>query len=316
VPTSGCDDGTTCTIDFCTLANGCEHNEVSCFDMNACTIDSCDHPSGLCQNIPIDCSEDFTQQGVPPGGSASTGADATPSDPFQVTVTTPAGGASADVTIVQAENGQPSPDGLALLNVQFTVTVTPLQATPSDPLRLSFVLDGSVLRPGTNVATIVVFQDGAAIEDCAGPPGTASPDPCVESRVGLPNGDAALTVLSSGLSGFLVPTSTFQFALVPCAELSEVPGVGFAGDKETLTWASVSGTTYDVLRGLIAELPVGTGPSEACLVANLAASTVTDSSTPGASSTFWYLVRSSRGCGPGPLGSASDGTPRASEICP
>ena len=100
---------------------------------------------------------------------------------------------------------------------------------------------------------------------------------------------------------------------------------GEIGDLEllpggtSLAWssdaaASGSGTVYDVLRGSVAELPVGTGPSETCLAPGAAGPPAQDTAAPLPGGSF-YLVRGTNVCGTGTYGSGVAGE-RVSLVCP
>jgi photosystem II stability/assembly factor-like uncharacterized protein len=100
----------------------------------------------------------------------------------------------------------------------------------------------------------------------------------------------------------------------------EVTGVQW-DDATTLRWSSAqpgagSATVHDVARGALAELPVGGGPSESCLVTGLGADTTTDASVPALHAGFWYLVRGANVCGTGTYGSESGGAERVTGACP
>jgi hypothetical protein len=103
--------------------------------------------------------------------------------------------------------------------------------------------------------------------------------------------------------------------------VGEAGGLIFGNDKVTLTWNSVApiagpGTVYDLLRGAVNQLPVGSGPSELCLGMNLLSPTATDSELPAANRGFWYLVRGRNSCGEGPYGFMSGGAEEFSSACP
>jgi hypothetical protein len=100
----------------------------------------------------------------------------------------------------------------------------------------------------------------------------------------------------------------------------EVAGLAFGSDRSTLSWNSAaptsgSATEYQVLRGLVAGLPVG-GTSESCLVPGTLASSVADADVPVGGTAFWYLVRARNVCGTGTYGSTSGGSPRIGTACP
>ena len=98
---------------------------------------------------------------------------------------------------------------------------------------------------------------------------------------------------------------------------AEVEGVSFSSPTR-LAWTPTggSGTVSDVVRGLTNELPVGSGPSEACIASGVTGGNVTDNAVPAAGRSFWYLVRGRNSCGTGTYGTASDGTPRQTTVCP
>lgn len=133
---------------------------------------------------------------VPPGGSLSTGADATALQPLATTATSPTGGAlSIDTTPVDVS----PPAGYSLLGQQ--VLITAPAASPSAPIILEFRIDASLLADaGVTPATVVVLRDGVPMPDCDPAGAGASPDPCVAGRAALPDGDADLTVRTSHAS--------------------------------------------------------------------------------------------------------------------
>jgi len=104
----------------------------------------------------------------------------------------------------------------------------------------------------------------------------------------------------------------------------EVADLAFAANASTVNWVPIAGapadTVYDLARGLVSELPSGTGPSETCVASGTPLATATDAGNPGLGSTFWYLVRARHGCGTGTWGwGASGGVPTSERIvgaCP
>jgi len=102
--------------------------------------------------------------------------------------------------------------------------------------------------------------------------------------------------------------------------ISDVTGLRFDPDRVTLRWDSAiptSGpeTVHDVVRGVLAELPVGEGPGEVCLASGTTSATATDPVNPPLGSGFWYLVRSRNSCG-GTYGFRSNGAERVTAACP
>lgn len=95
--------------------------------------------------------------------------------------------------------------------------------------------------------------------------------------------------------------------------------VARAGTDSRLAWTSVSayggsGTRYDVLRGLLHELPVGTGGSEVCVQDDLDALEYEDTFVPAPGTGAWYLIRADSLCGDGSWGEAT-AVPRISPAC-
>ena len=102
---------------------------------------------------------------------------------------------------------------------------------------------------------------------------------------------------------------------------AEVPDAGFAAGGQSFTWTSLAAqagpaTTYDVVRGLISELPVGGGASETCLGSGSTTNQVPDATTPALNTVLYYLVRGVNVCGTGTYGATSGGTERITAACP
>src|SRR5262249_35119789 len=130
------------------------------------------------------------------GASVATARPATPGpgQPLVVTLTSPQGG---QVSFTSTSGGA-APPGFSALGIGMVITGP--AATPSEPLRIVFALDASLLPAGTPPSSVAVFRDGVAIDDCAASGGSvASPDPCVSSRV-LAGTVLTLTVLTSHAS--------------------------------------------------------------------------------------------------------------------
>src|SRR5437867_1507837 len=87
------------------------------------------------------------------------------------------------------------------------------------------------------------------------------------------------------------PDNTSAFAVPREVRNDRFPGATL------LAWSSErprsgSGTRYDVLRGDLSELPVGSGPRAACLADGTGAETMTEPAVPAAGQGPYYLVRS------------------------
>jgi hypothetical protein len=140
------------------------------------------------------------------GGSSSTDVEAdgaTGQDRVETVVTTPNAGT---ISIIERAISRSAPSGIAFFGEQVNITAPP--ATAANPLILQFELDASLIRSGQNPAAIVPFRNGVAVPACTGPPGTASPDPCVAGLTIQGDLDVQLTVLTS-------VASDWNFAL-PC----------------------------------------------------------------------------------------------------
>jgi len=104
-------------------------------------------------------------------------------------------------------------------------------------------------------------------------------------------------------------------------EVDEGVLVSQLGGVTTITWNNAFGSTWsDVLRGLVASLPVGPGgDDEVCVLGGTAGTTATDPDVPSPDEGFWYLIQGGNDCGKGPFGfQVQDGvpTPRVSATCP
>ncbi|MGH9869788.1 MAG: hypothetical protein ACREAA_16705 [Candidatus Polarisedimenticolia bacterium] len=117
-----------------------------------------------------------------------------------------------------------------------------------------------------------------------------------------------------------VPNAMDCAPLDPTA--AAIPGqadLTFTG-AAALGWTGLSeagsGTTYDVVRGALDQLPAGSGPSETCLANNLPGTSLSDAALPVPGKGFFYLVRGSNACGPGTYGTQSSGAQRLSPTCP
>jgi hypothetical protein len=111
---------------------------------------------------------------------------------------------------------------------------------------------------------------------------------------------------------------------IPLTVPAEVANVRFEADKTTLRWNSAAGagpgTVHDALRGLVTQLPVGSGAAESCLASGIVNDFTSDPSAPATAAAHWYLVRGRNACGTGTYGfRTSGGVPvaeRTSSDCP
>jgi len=101
---------------------------------------------------------------------------------------------------------------------------------------------------------------------------------------------------------------------------SEILNVRWMADGSTIEWDtdapnSGPGTTYDVVRGNLAGLPVG-GAGELCLEPDSEDTSAGDATLLPPGSGFYYLVRGDNVCDAGSYGTDSFDVPRVSAICP
>jgi hypothetical protein len=223
------------------------------------------------------CVEEASE--VLAGGTATTddgGTGPSPISPVTAAVETP----NAGTVTLQVADSTEAPAGYEVLGRQ--VHITAPDATAADPLVLTFVLDASLLPP--DPSSIVITRDGVTVAACSGAPGTASPDPCVQSRTVLGSGDYEIVCLSSHASLWtpLLPI----VAGCPTKMLWEMRADAVGDDRATeidIGWKS-AGHSFDpasgtpmtfVLDCAAAEAPCGTcdvtgfdPASETCRCAN------------------------------------------------
>jgi len=100
----------------------------------------------------------------------------------------------------------------------------------------------------------------------------------------------------------------------------EVTGLKPGATKSQVSWNALPSSagptpTYDVMRGSLAEFPVGGKPAETC-VASTTATSATDGAALPLGTGVYYLVRGTNVCGVGGYGTRSNGTPRTPSVCP
>ena len=94
---------------------------------------------------------------------------------------------------------------------------------------------------------------------------------------------------------------------------AEVSGVVIAANKTTLQWsAEPSGNAYDVARGMLDGLDVGSPAT--CLATGMVGLQYDDFGIPSAGQGYYYLLRATNDCGVGAWGSGSAGQSRSA--CP
>jgi hypothetical protein len=150
---------------------------------------------------PLCCESETVELTVPGKVTTDTEGDgATGSDQVETSVTTTSEG---QVTINEKSIVLPDPAGFSLFGQQ--VNISAPQGTVARPLIIVFLLDVSVVPSGLGPNNIAVFKAATLVPACSGTPNTASPDPCVMSRLlltGAQAGDIQITVLSSSASSW------------------------------------------------------------------------------------------------------------------
>jgi hypothetical protein len=104
----------------------------------------------------------------------------------------------------------------------------------------------------------------------------------------------------------------------------EIANLGWDADKQTMRWDSAGssgpGTVHDVVRGIVPELPVGSGAAETCMAVGTQAAILLDATAPALGQAFWYDVRGRNACGIGTYGfETQKGIPvaeRSTVVCP
>jgi len=102
---------------------------------------------------------------------------------------------------------------------------------------------------------------------------------------------------------------------------AEISGVAFGTNNQTISWTSLAaqagpGIIYDLMRGLISQLPTGGKPAETCLAPDSGSTQFVETDTPAVGAGFYYLVRGSNVCGVGTYGTTSGGASRNTAVCP
>lgn len=305
-----CNDGNPCTADSCNPVLGCVYGPApdgtACDDGDLCTLtDSCQ--AGVCTGSnPVSCVplSQCHEAGVCNPGTGVC------SDP-----PAPSGTACDDAnacTTADACDGAGACAGGPPPNCDDGVPCTVDSCNPSsgcintesDPL----CDDGSVCttdkcdgQSGCSNTPISCDDADACTTDSCNPVLGCANTPLNCDDANPCTTDSCDSVLGCVNTGFSPPGVTGLVAQTSQQYAWDDLGGGFA---------------YDVLRGAVGQLPVGSGPSETCLASSHPANAIIDSNTPAIGAGFYYLVRSEQnGCN-GSYGSASNGNPRISSVCP
>src|SRR4051812_14555212 len=199
------------------------------------------------------------------GATVSTGNGVNAGDPLQSAVTSPVSGT---VTIAQGViSASQSPTGYTFLNQQVNITVTSadgaeVTASASNPIRLRFTIDRSLIPAGQDYLTFQMFRNGVLIPDCLGQ--TAIPaanlDPCIANREGgaALNNNVRLTIISSHASHWNMGVSTDVLGDLPVAQNDGVYPVDFQTPL-VVSAPGVLGNDYgkNSLTAVVSGTPVG-----------------------------------------------------------
>lgn len=194
-------------------------------------------------------ADEIVIENVPPATTVSSdsgeGDGATAADRVETAVTTPAGGAGGEVTVLEtAPEGAPPPGFTVLGNL---VQITAPAGSASDPLTLVFRVDSSAAA-GQTPATVVVRRNGVTVADCSAvPPAPISPNPCVFQRTSAGD-DIQLGVYTSAASdwdviGPEVATPTPTVTATPTTTATPVDPTPTVTATPTLTATSTATPT-------------------------------------------------------------------------
>jgi cysteine-rich repeat protein len=194
--------------------NGVAAGAEQCDDGDAVDGDGCE----------ADCTITPVSQSISAGGTATTDPldiGATPQFPVQTAITTPNGG----VVSIGPVSAPQDNSALHVVGLQLQIEAPP--ATVANPLVLVLTVDSSAIPAGLDGMDLEVIRDGELIADCTGALGTASPDPCIQSRV--PAGDdLEITVLTSHASTWSVVVRALSKDEVGCVTGANKAGVNVA----------------------------------------------------------------------------------------
>ncbi|MGQ0626251.1 MAG: calcium-binding protein, partial [Sporichthyaceae bacterium] len=185
------------------------------------------------------------------GGTLATNTAASVLDPIGTSVTVPAGLLAGPVSINESTApSDPTPAGFTFIGRQ--VVIEAPAATVANPLRLTFLLDNSLVGMRGNPT---VYRNGVAVAPCASRTAAAAdPNPCVESIVPADGGDVLINVRTATASRWafaqpLSPPAPPTIGSV-CAAGSPAP-TGYALQEGTARDDVLVGTAGpDLLRGL------------------------------------------------------------------
>jgi protocatechuate 3,4-dioxygenase beta subunit len=182
-----------------------------------------------------------SQGEVTAGGSFSSapGQQTSATNPVIVGVTPPA---DSQVTLTTEPTTTPSGNGYTIFGEQVDISAAQpdgtgsVTGTTANPIQLVFTVDASQLPAGTPIDQITVTRNGTPAPACAAQDGTASPDPCVESRTSLTGGDIQIVVLTTHASTWNLATTSATVAGPVNTAMPAAPA-GTVQQGQTLTAA-------------------------------------------------------------------------------
>jgi len=207
------------------------------FEVRAIDQAGNDDPTPEMRSFTVVPPVNSASEDAPAGGTVSTNSTTNPSDPVGTSVTTPVAGT---VTIDEGSTTTTTPTGYSLVGQQ--VEIDAPDASAADPLVLEFLLDASLLPPGTDETNLEIFRNGTAIPDCdAGAGSTATPDPCVATRTATTDG-VEFTVRTSQASSWnfgvvdTTPPNTTITSGPSSATNDPTPTFGFSSSEAASTF--------------------------------------------------------------------------------
>ena len=305
--TRDCSDGNACTDDSCTPAfgGGCVHTPTNCNDNNPCTLDSCDTVTGCIHASACDDNNPCTDDTCDPntGSCSHSSPDCNDNNSCTDDSCNPATGC------VHTTN--PCDDSDLCTNDSCDPSTGTCQHTAITCPPDNDVCTIDACDPANGACTHIVNScddgDACTADSCNYPDGACShiPRNCADADT------CTVDTCDSTLGCVHACTA----ACIP----GEIAHIAIGADRTTLIWDRTTGgetSVYDLVRGRLDQLPVGTGASEVCLVTGARVRFTTDTMVSPPGTGFWYDVRSRHACGNGPYGSQSNGLPRTTTACP
>ena len=181
-----------------------------------------------------------TSQGeVTSGGTFSSdpGGQTSSTTPVIVAVTPPS---PSQVTLTTEPTTTESGNGYAIFGQQIDIAAAEpdgsgtITGTANEPIKLVFTLNASQIPAGTEPSSVTVTRNGIPAEPCT-TAGTASPDPCVESRSTNAEGALEIVVLTTHCSTWNFATPSTPLSKQPSGNTGEEPSSGTPGGGGSTT---------------------------------------------------------------------------------